>query len=100
VRRTYTHQQLSGLLADRGLAVTEYAYQSRSRWSERLYLTLSAHGGRAGFNAAAPLAPLIAAADRGTRADRGAIVLVRARRQPSGRAADTPGKAATQAAAT
>ena len=87
VQRTYTHQQLTGLLGDRGLAVTEYAYQFRSRWSERLYLTLSAHGGRAGFNAAAPLAPLIAAADRGTRADRGAIVLVRARRRPSGRAA-------------
>jgi ubiquinone/menaquinone biosynthesis C-methylase UbiE len=100
VQRTYTHQQLTDLLAERGLAVTEYAYQFRSRWSERLYLTLSARAGRAGFNAAAPLAPLIAAADRGTRAGRGAIVLVRARRQPSGLAAAAPGKATTQAAAT
>ena len=81
VQRTYTRQQLTGLLAERGLDVAEYAYQFRSRWSERLYLTLSAHGGRVGFNAAAPLVPLVAAADRGTRADRGAIVLVRARRR-------------------
>ena len=100
VQRTYTHHQLTGLLAERGLAVTQYAYQFRSRWSERLYLTLSAHGGRAGFNAAAPLAPLIAAADRWTRADRGAIVLIRARRRPSGLAPAAPGTAATQAAAT
>ena len=112
VQRTYTHQQLTGLLAERGLDVAEYVYQFRSRWSERLYLTLSAHGGRAGFNAAAPLAPLVAAADRGTRADRGAIVLVRARRRPAGSTADrragtsagrpagARGQAAAEAAAT
>jgi hypothetical protein len=45
---------------------------------------LSAHGGKAGFNAAAPLAPLVAAADRVTRQDQGAIVLIRARRRPDG----------------
>ncbi len=45
------------------------------------YLGLSAHGGKAGFNAAAPLMPLVAAADRGARGDGGAIVLVRARRR-------------------
>jgi hypothetical protein len=81
VQRTYTHDQLAGLLGERGLDVAEYAYQFRSRWSERLYLTLSAHGGQAGFNAAAPLAPLVAAADHRAREDRGAIVLVRARRR-------------------
>ncbi len=80
VQRTYTHGQLTALLRERGLDVEEHAYQFRARWSERLYLTLSAHGGRAGFNAAAPLAPLVAAADHRYRADRGAIVLVRARR--------------------
>jgi SAM-dependent methyltransferase len=84
VKRTYTHGELTGLLADRGLDVAEYAYQFRSSWSERLYLTLSAHGGKVGFNAAAPLAPLVAAADRATRRDQGAIVLIRARRRPAG----------------
>jgi len=100
VRRTYTHQQLTSLLAERGLDVTDYAYQFRSRWSERLYLTLSARGGRAGFNAAAPLAPLVAAADRGTRADRGAIVLVRARRRSPGPAAGARQTAVPEAAVT
>lgn len=94
VQRTYTHAQLTELLADRGLDVAEYAYQFRSRWSERLYLTLSAYGGKVGFNAAAPLAPLVAAADRATRRDQGAIVLVRARRRPDG-----PGRSARIAAA-
>jgi hypothetical protein len=74
--------------------VAEYAYQFRSRWSERLYLTLSAYGGRVGFNAAAPLAPLVAAADRATRQDQGAIVLIRARRRP-----DSAGRSARIAAA-
>ena len=81
VQRTYTHGQLAGLLDERGLDVAEYAYQFRARWSERLYLTLSARGGQAGFNAAAPLAPVVAAADHRAREDRGAIVLVRARRR-------------------
>ncbi len=84
VKRTYTHGELTELLAGRGLDVAEYAYQFRSSWSERLYLTLSAHGGKVGFNAAAPLAPLVAAADRATRRDQGAIVLIRARRRPDG----------------
>jgi ubiquinone/menaquinone biosynthesis C-methylase UbiE len=82
VQRTYTHGELTELLAERGLDVLEYAYQFRSGWSERLYLTLSAHGGKVGFNAAAPLAPLVAAADRASRQDQGAIVLIRARRRP------------------
>ena len=99
VQRTYTHQQLSGLLAERGLDLAEYAYQFRSRWSERLYLTLSAHGGRVGFNVAAPLAPLVAAADRGTRADRGAIVLVRARRRAAQSASAASAGAREQAPA-
>jgi len=100
VQRTYTHQQLTGLLDECGLDVAEYLYQFRSRWSERLYLTLSAHGGQVGFNAAAPLVPLVAAADRSTRADRGAIVLVRARRRAADRAAAAPGQAPAEAAAT
>ncbi|HWG13580.1 MAG TPA: class I SAM-dependent methyltransferase [Streptosporangiaceae bacterium] len=95
VKRTYTHGQLTDLLADRGLDVAEYAYQFRSGWSERLYLTLSAYGGKVGFNAAAPLAPLVAASDRVTRQDQGAIVLIRARRRP-----ETPDQMAAQTAAT
>ena len=89
VKRTYTHDQLTALLAERGLEVSAHEYQFRGRWSQRLYLSLSAYGGRAGFNAAAPLTPLVAAADaaagRDGRPEGGAIVLVRARhraRQP------------------
>jgi SAM-dependent methyltransferase len=82
VKRTYTHDQLAGLLAERGLEVSEHEYQFRGRWSQRLYLSLSAYGGRAGFNAAAPLTPLVAAADaaagRDGQPEGGAIVLVRA----------------------
>ena len=82
VQRTYTHEQLTELLNERGLDVEEYTYQFRSDWSEHLYLTLSAHGGKVGFNAAAPLAALVAASDRRSRQDQGAIVLIRARRRP------------------
>ena len=81
VKRTYSHQELTGLLAARGLAVLEYRYQFRSRRAQRMYLGLSAYGGKFGFNAAAPAAPLVAASDRAARGDGGAIVLIRARHQ-------------------
>jgi SAM-dependent methyltransferase len=81
VKRTYSHHELTTLLAARGLDVTGHEYQFRSRWAQRLYLSLSAYGGTYGFNAAAPAAPIIAAADRGAHGDGGAIVLVRARRR-------------------
>jgi ubiquinone/menaquinone biosynthesis C-methylase UbiE len=100
VQRTYTHGQLTELLADRGLDVAEYAYQFRSGWSERLYLTLSAYGGKVGFNAAAPLAPLVAASDRVARQDQGAIVLIRARRRPETLKLTAVQADAAQAAAT
>jgi len=64
----------------RGLEVITHQYQFRSRRAQRIYLGLSAYGGKVGFNAAAPLAPLVAAPDRGAHGDGGAIVLVRARR--------------------
>jgi SAM-dependent methyltransferase len=80
VQRTYSHGELAALLAARGLEVISHQYQFRTRWAQRMYLSLSAHGGRVGFNAAAPVTPLVAAADRGARGDGGAIVLVRARR--------------------
>jgi ubiquinone/menaquinone biosynthesis C-methylase UbiE len=79
VRRTYTHAMLEKLLGDRGFDLIEHTYQFRALWSERFYLGLSAHGGRTGFNLAAPLAPLIAASDRRARGEQGSIVLVRAR---------------------
>jgi hypothetical protein len=61
--------------------VVSYAYQFRSNWAQRLYLSLSAYGGKFGFNAAAPALPLVALADRRGHGDRGgAIVLVHARR--------------------
>ena len=81
VKRTYSHQELTSLLTARGLAVLEYRYQFRSRRAQRMYLGLSAYGGKFGFNAAAPAAPLVAASDRAARGDGGAIVLIRARRQ-------------------
>ena len=97
VQRTYTHEQLTELLNERGLDVEEYTYQFRSDWSEHLYLTLSAHGGKVGFNAAAPLAALVAASDRRSRQDQGAIVLIRARRRsghPEETAASEPASSA------
>ncbi len=81
VKRTYSHGELAALLAARGLTVLEHRYQFRAKWAQRMYLGLSAYGGRIGFNAAAPALPLVAASDRGARGDGGAIVLVRARRQ-------------------
>jgi SAM-dependent methyltransferase len=78
VKRTYTHGELTTLLAARGLTVTEHQYQFKSRWAQRMYLGLSAYGGKIGFNAAAPALPLVAAADRGAHGDGGAIVLIRA----------------------
>jgi SAM-dependent methyltransferase len=92
VKRTYSHQELTSLLAARGLAVLEYRYQFRSRRAQRMYLGLSAYGGKFGFNAAAPAAPLVAASDRAARGDGGAIVLIRARHQgPRGAARGQPG---------
>jgi SAM-dependent methyltransferase len=81
VQRTYSHDQLDELLAARGLTVISYAYQFRSDWAQRLYLSLSAYGGKFGFNVAAPALPLVALADRYGHGDHGgAIVLVHARR--------------------
>jgi len=80
VKHTYSHRELAVLLADRGLHVTAHQYQFRAGWAQRLYLGLSAYGGKIGFNAAAPALPLVAASDRAATGDGGAIVLVRARR--------------------
>ncbi|WP_106237237.1 class I SAM-dependent methyltransferase [Allonocardiopsis opalescens] len=83
VQRTYTHTQLDELLAERGLELLDHSYQFRSAAAERGYLSLSAHGGRYGFNAAAVLTPLVALGDALTPNDRGSVVLVRARRTAS-----------------
>ena len=53
MKRTYSHQELTALLAARGLDVTRYRYQFKSRRAQRMYLGLSAYGGKFGFNAAA-----------------------------------------------
>ncbi|MQA94167.1 MAG: methyltransferase domain-containing protein [Streptosporangiales bacterium] len=81
VKQTYTHESLGDMFTERGLDLQEYSYQFRSRAAEKLYLTLSAKGGRVGFNAAAPLAAWVAASDARTPNDRGSIVLVRARKR-------------------
>src|SRR5579864_8318685 len=39
VQRTYSLEQLTELLAERGLTVLAYEYQFRSRWAQRLYLS-------------------------------------------------------------
>ena len=76
VQRTYSRDELAGLLAARGLVVEAHEYQFRGEWAQRLYLGLSAYGGRFGFNAAAPVLPLVAASDR--RADASSARLARA----------------------
>jgi ubiquinone/menaquinone biosynthesis C-methylase UbiE len=81
VQHTYTHESLRRLMDEQGLDIVGYSYQFRTAAAERLYLSLSAYGGRVGFNAAAPLAPLVALADRRAPNDRGSIVLVRARKR-------------------
>jgi SAM-dependent methyltransferase len=83
VQRTYSLEQLTDLLAERGLTVLAHEYQFRSRWAQRLYLSLSAYGGKFGFNAAVLALPAVALADRASGADGGdggSIVLVHARR--------------------
>ena len=98
VKHTYSHDDLTGLLAARGFDVIAHQYQFRTRWAQQLYLGLSAYGGKVGFNAAAPLMPLVAASDRGAHGDGGAIVLIRARRRPQpSRPADGPDGTAPRA---
>lgn len=80
VRRTYSHEQLGALLAAEGLEVLEHRYQFRGPAAEHGYLTLSARGGRVGFNVAAPLVPLLALSDARHPNTAGSIVLVRARK--------------------
>ncbi|MBB6170101.1 SAM-dependent methyltransferase [Nocardiopsis mwathae] len=81
VQRTYTHESLAELLGAVGLDVLEHSYQFRGRAAERAYLTLSARGGRVGFNAAAPLIPLVSFDDARQPNTRGSIVLIRARKR-------------------
>ena len=59
-----SHGELGTLLSVRGLDVIAHEYQFRSRRVQRMYLGLSAYGGKFGFNAAAAAAPLVAASDR------------------------------------
>ncbi|MXQ64661.1 methyltransferase domain-containing protein [Actinomadura rayongensis] len=81
VQHTYTHESLGKLLDERGLDVVRHSYQFRTAAAERLYLSLSTYGGKVGFNAAAPLAPLVALGDRGAPNERGSIVLLQARKR-------------------
>ncbi|MFF5258649.1 class I SAM-dependent methyltransferase [Actinomadura viridis] len=81
VQHTYTHGSLSALMDERGLELVRHSYQFRTAAAERLYLSLSAYGGKVGFNAAAPLTPLVAMADRKAPNERGSIVLIQARKR-------------------
>jgi ubiquinone/menaquinone biosynthesis C-methylase UbiE len=83
VHETYDHSRLTFLLAERGLTVDRYNYLFRGIVGEHLYLAVSAKGGKAGWNAAAPLLPLLAWDDARRPNIRGSVVLVRATKPPS-----------------
>jgi ubiquinone/menaquinone biosynthesis C-methylase UbiE len=81
VQHTYTHESLRKLMDERGLDLVRHSYQFRTAATERLYLSLSTYGGKVGFNAAAPLAPLVALADRNAPNQQGSIVLIHSRKR-------------------
>jgi ubiquinone/menaquinone biosynthesis C-methylase UbiE len=81
VKHTYAADVLGKLLDAAGLDVVRQTHMFRSQRAEQLYLTLSAKGGRAGWNAAAPLSPLVALADRRAPDVGGSVVLTHARRR-------------------
>jgi ubiquinone/menaquinone biosynthesis C-methylase UbiE len=86
VKYTYSGERLRGLLADRGVDVVRQTYMFRSERAEHLYLGLSARGGKVGWNAAAVLSPLVAAADRRAPDETGSVVLTHARKREAGAA--------------
>lgn len=80
VKSTYTHTDLEKMFVANDLSLEEHDYLFRTPLAERLYLTLSAKGGKVGWNAAAPLSPLVALSDRRAPNEQGSVVLVRARK--------------------
>ena len=81
VKHTYSGEHLAKLLDEAGLQVVRQTYMFRSRRAEKLYLTLSARGGKVGWNAAAVFSPLVALADRRTPDEGGSVVLTHARKR-------------------
>jgi ubiquinone/menaquinone biosynthesis C-methylase UbiE len=82
VKHTYPGERLAQLLDNAGLEVVRQTYMFRGERAERLYLTLSARGGKAGWNAAAVLSPAIALADRrAPEGSGGSVVLTHARKR-------------------
>lgn len=81
VKFTYPGEQLTKLLDEVGLDVVRQTYMFRSERAEKLYLTLSAKGGKAGWNAAAVLSPLVNASDKRTPDLSGSVVLTHARKR-------------------
>ena len=81
VKNTYEGDRLAKILDDVGLTVQRQTYMFRSERAERLYLALSARGGRLGWNAAAPLSPVVALSDRRTPDATGSVVLTHARKR-------------------
>ncbi len=97
VKSTYTGEHLAKLLDEVGLATIRQTYMFRSERAERLYLTLSAKGGRMGWNAAAPLSAAVALSDRRSPDTAGSVVLTHARKRSDGAdAADPAGAASTE----
>ncbi|ONH59355.1 SAM-dependent methyltransferase [Frankia sp. CcI49] len=81
VQHTYPGERLAKLLDAAGLEVVRQTYMFRSERAERLYLNLSAKGGKVGWNAAAAISPLVALSDRRAPDTTGSVVLTHARRR-------------------
>lgn len=79
VRATYDVHRLQEMLEALGMTLLKHTYLFRSRSAEYLYLTLSARGGRYGWNAAAPVAPVMRFADARVPDESGSVLLVHAR---------------------
>ena len=79
VRATYDVHRLQEMLEALGMTLLKHTYLFRSRSAEYLYLTLSARGGRYGWNAAAPVAPVMRFAYARVPDERGSVLLVHAR---------------------
>jgi ubiquinone/menaquinone biosynthesis C-methylase UbiE len=84
VKYTYAGDHLAKLLDAAGMSVVRQTYMFRSERAEQLYLTLSAKGGRAGWNAAAVLSPIVAFSDRRSPDTAGSVVLTHARKRVNG----------------
>lgn len=83
VHRTYDLEALAALFERHGLVIRRHHYLFRSVRAQRLYLSVSARGGRIGWNALAPAAAWVAASDARQPNERGSVLLVEAVTAPA-----------------